>query len=92
MLDTPTGEKKEMPKYECHKIVWALKIKRLTDFVLEDRVLMEFENPEYSPIEFVGDWIRKHEPQEGGYYVVYKGGYESYSPAEAFEEGYTLIE
>jgi len=30
--------------------------------------------------------------QAGGYYVVYKDGYESFSPAEAFEEGYTLIE
>lgn len=28
----------------------------------------------------------------GGYYVVYEDGYESWSPAEAFEKGYTLIQ
>lgn len=26
-----------------------------------------------------------------GYYVVYDGGYKSFSPAEAFEGGYTKI-
>ena len=37
------------------------------------------------------EYIDKHHPQEGGYYVQYEGGYESYSPAEAFESGYTRI-
>jgi hypothetical protein len=31
----------------------------------------------------------KHAPQVGGYYVRYPDGYESWSPAKAFEEGYT---
>lgn len=35
-------------------------------------------------------YVRKHNPQVGGYYVVYADGYESFSPAQAFEEGYTL--
>jgi hypothetical protein len=30
-------------------------------------------------------------PQPGGYFVVYKDGYKSFSPAKAFEEGYTRI-
>ena len=30
--------------------------------------------------------------EAGGYYVRYPDGYESWSPAEAFEEGYTLVE
>ena len=29
--------------------------------------------------------------QVGGYYVVYTGGYKSWSPAEAFEDGYTKV-
>ena len=34
--------------------------------------------------------LKKHDPQIGGYYVVYPGdGYKSWSPAQAFEEGYT---
>ena len=41
--------------------------------------------------EFVNkSFMDKNQPQEGGYYVKYKGGYESYSPAKAFEEGYSL--
>jgi hypothetical protein len=36
-------------------------------------------------------YIQKHNPQPGGYYVVYKDGYKSFSPAQAFEEGYTRI-
>jgi hypothetical protein len=30
-------------------------------------------------------------PEVGWYYVQYPDGYESFSPAAAFEEGYTLI-
>ncbi len=37
------------------------------------------------------DYMRKHQPKIGGYFVVYKDGYKSFSPAEAFEEGYTRI-
>ena len=37
-------------------------------------------------------FVQKHNPQSGGYYVRYEDGYESYSPAEAFESGYTPIE
>jgi hypothetical protein len=33
----------------------------------------------------------KHKPEVGGYYVVYKDGYRSFSPAEAFETGYEKI-
>jgi hypothetical protein len=37
------------------------------------------------------EYLDKHSPQAGGYYVVYEDGYRSYSPAAAFEAGYTLI-
>ena len=33
----------------------------------------------------------KHQPTVGGYYVVYKDGYKSFSPADAFESGYTRV-
>ena len=39
----------------------------------------------------LGTWLDKHNPAVGGYYVVYKDGYESFSPAQAFEEGYARI-
>lgn len=37
------------------------------------------------------DFLRKHKPVAGGYFVQYADGYKSFSPAKAFEEGYTRI-
>jgi len=37
------------------------------------------------------EYMRKHNPQVGGYFVVYADGYKSWSPTQAFEEGYTRI-
>lgn len=36
-------------------------------------------------------YVIKHNPQVGGYYVVYSDGYKSWSPSQAFEEGYTRV-
>ncbi|MGF6308568.1 hypothetical protein ABIB82_002205 [Bradyrhizobium sp. i1.8.4] len=38
-----------------------------------------------------GEYVRKHNPQVGGYYVVYEDGYKSFSPADAFEGGHSRI-
>lgn len=36
-------------------------------------------------------YMAKHKPEVGGYFVQYDDGYKSFSPAKAFEEGYTRI-
>lgn len=36
-------------------------------------------------------YLMKHDPKPGGYYVLYGDGYDSYSPAQAFEEGYSRL-
>lgn len=76
----------EMPKYQCHKQVWALKIKKIkgTELVVDE--------PHFAPIPVGQSWIDKHNPEPGGYYVVYQDGYASYSPAGAFESGYTSMD
>ena len=85
----------EMPKYKSHKEVWALKIKSIVrDGEGENRdsdgsAIITPEEEGYAPFRVEGDYLHKHKPQVGGYYVVYKDGYKSYSPAEAFEEGNT---
>lgn len=84
------------PRYQCHKIVRAVKIKRIepqcmlaiaTHGVLvrpvDDEGVGSFIVPE--------DFITRHAPQPGGYIVAYEDGYISYSPAEAFESGYTRL-
>jgi len=84
-------ESRELPKYNCHKQVWALKIKSATVYDSDGNGELVFEDEGFAAMDVDGDYFRKHNPKAGGYYVQYKGGYKSYSPAEAFEDGYTLV-
>lgn len=88
---------REMPRYQCHKQVWALKIKAI-QFARADLqgmhrgpAVITPEDDGYGPFEVDERFVMKHQPQVGGYYVVYDDGYKSFSPADAFESGYTLI-
>lgn len=80
----------QIPLWKCHKEVRAFKITginippeqngghvRLTGNGLE--------------VEVTEEYMKKHRPQVGGYYVLYDDGYHSFSPAAAFESGYTLV-
>jgi len=80
----------EMPKYLCIKKVWALKIKRV-DVNHKGDALLLIDDKGFAPVEVSKEYIDKHQPEEGGYYVVYEGGYRSFSPADAFESGYEKI-
>jgi hypothetical protein len=63
-----------------------------TDQTPEDQILGATVTPEedgYAPFAVSRAYTQKHNPQTGGYYVVYADGYKSWSPAQAFEEGYT---
>ena len=90
----------EMPRYKCHKEVHALKIAALE----ADSVRAQRDNSEttggtwitpadegYAPFHVNREYVTKHKPEVGGYYVVYADGYKSYSPAKAFEDGYTRV-
>lgn len=86
----------EMPRYQCHKKVWALQIvdvllpKAAADGEEQAGPRLAFSEP-YSSLGVTADFIEKHNPQPGGYYVVYDDGYRSYSPRKAFEDGYTRL-
>ena len=90
-----SGAVMEMPRYKCHKEVHALKILEVIDSTEignesdGSRVLV-VESP-YAPMRVEVDYVRKHAPRAGGYYVVYADGYRSFSPAAAFEGGYTRV-
>lgn len=86
MMSEQPGVMKAMPRYKSHKEVSALKITKVMTG---------------GHLAFVGDYavlhvgegfFGKHHPQPGGYYVIYDDGYVSYSPAKAFEEGYTMLD
>lgn len=89
-----------MPKYKSHKEVWALKIDDIhydkdeahkTGRESDGSALIKPAEEGYAPFRVDLAYVRKHDPKIGGYYVVYKDGYKSFSPAKAFEEGYTRI-
>jgi hypothetical protein len=131
---------RQLPAYQCHKKVWALKIAAIelanpepcqyvysggaqcgygpdqpmhigsssSKFPVAGRHEYKPTSPSKKGEEFVGaiitpeengytafpvstEYVRKHKPVVGGYWVQYADGYQSFSPANAFEEGYTLI-
>ncbi|EKO3434949.1 hypothetical protein NTH51_002230 [Vibrio fluvialis] len=91
----------EMTKWQCHKKVWALQIKEVSHNENPDKTgisgtssygaTLSFVDERYAPIKVNADYVNKHKPQDGGYYVVYEGGYQSFSPKDAFESGYSEI-
>jgi len=91
VMESATG--REMPKYQSHKQVWAMKIKALEP--LPDgglRITPEEEG--YGTFDVDKQFVPLHDPARpsvGWYYVVYEDGYKSFSPAEPFEQGYTRI-
>jgi hypothetical protein len=85
----------EMPRYKCHKEVWALKIAGVhvdhPSCKEDGAALLTPTDTTYAPFLVSSDYVETHKPQVGGYYVVYKDGYKSYSPAAPFESGYSLV-
>ena len=89
-----TETETELPRYKCYKEVWALKIMKIERHNEGDPSGSAMITPldgRYAPFRVEPQYVRRHNPQVGGYYVVYKDGYKSYSPADVFEDGYTLI-
>lgn len=85
--------KHQMPRYRCHKCVSAAKIFTVLTHI-DGMLDLTMETPEGKVIKarMSADWNHKHAPDKGGYLVMYDDGYMSYSPASAFNAGYTLLE
>lgn len=88
------SEEKEMPRYRCHKLVHALEIREIKSqddhLRMKKHYLLVPEGEHYGAVAVTDEWMARHQPQPGGYYVVYEDGYTSYSPKQAFEGGYQL--
>ncbi len=95
------------PVYQSHKEVRAVKIKAIVfdDFVANETGRESNGTAQITPVNddipsfyVKADWVRRvktlmrNHVLVGGYYVLYEDGYDSWSPAKAFEDGYTLIE
>lgn len=81
-----------VPSWRSHKIVRAAKITEVTTLahMPDSGGVLTLEGVD-GPIAVSPAYVAKHQPQVGGYYVRYADGYESWSPAEAFEGGYTQL-
>lgn len=75
-----------LPLYRSHKLVRAAKI---TGIHFGDSCLLELDGA--GNVKVDAAWSHKHQPDPGGYFVVYADGYQSFSPADAFESGYTRV-
>lgn len=83
---------REMPRYKSEKEVWALKIRSIDTLFHECKgaVITPAEDG-YAPFEVSDEYMKKHQPELGGYYVRYRGRHESYLPGGVFEQWYKRI-
>ena len=89
---------RELPVYQSHKQVRAAKILRVLETGSLDARILVVEGERRIPVGLT--WVSKHanlgeggvvDNLIGGYFVVYDDGYMSWSPAQAFEEGYDPV-
>lgn len=97
-MQQPEAGQRQLPAYKSHKTVWALKIASIEQTPADEPAAVAGgtwrlipEDKSYGPITVPHSYVLKHNPQPGGYYVVYADGYASFSPEQAFEEGYLAI-
>jgi hypothetical protein len=81
---------RELPKYKSHKTVQACRIADIQKD-LNGSAIVTPADEGCNPFSVTKEYMAKHDPQIGGYYVRYEDGYASYSPAEPFEAGYVRI-
>lgn len=80
-----------LPLYQCHKTVEAIKIAMIEKVGENPGATMYVLKGQGYEVPVPDDYVMKHSPVIGGYYVRYEDGYESFSPAEPFEAGYNLL-
>ncbi len=90
-MSTAMGAEKNLRGFMCHKYVHADKIVAITPVAadLGGGAVLDLEGGDKPRV--TETWQVRHTPAVGGYYVRYEDGYSSYSPAGAFETGYTAL-
>lgn len=77
-----------MKRFQCHKQVNAAPITHIDG----TKLLLQADDGEgVVPIAVSMEFIERHKPKPGDYFVEYEDGYTSISPASAFESGYAEI-
>lgn len=79
-----------LPAYRCHKVVRAMQVADIEPLA-NGSFVVHGHGPGIGPVIADPEFMRRHNPQIGGYIVLYDDGYQSYSPAKAFEVGYERV-
>lgn len=97
-MKSTTSEPSELPRWKCHKEVMGFKIALVEKVpdpeILGFKVYLTDQDRKYNVL-VTGEYLKRHSRDRegatlvGGYYVRYEDGYESWSPAKAFEDGYS---
>lgn len=89
-----------LPQWQSHKKVWGDKIVRVSGDPENEVAFIGDTGYRWhlacGAVVMVDEKLLVRVPDGGnpvgGYYVQYADGFRSWSPAQAFEEGYTLID
>lgn len=79
----------QLPRWKCHKEVWADKIVGIRETQIGK--CWDLLCGGIVPATKVEEITKRSTPVVGDYYVQYDDGYGSWSPAKAFEDGYTRV-
>lgn len=80
-----------MPQYSRPFTVWALKIADVVPPSGFTGALLVPVDQAHSPFPVPDTFIQQFNPQQGGYFVVYASGYQTWMKAEDFEASYTAV-
>ena len=85
-------DKRELPRYKCHKEVWALKI-AIVQMNADRSARISPADDGYGTFTTEPGWGSRFHGNEDdpGYYIVYEDGFKSWSPSKAFEDGYARL-
>lgn len=78
----------ELPRWRSHKTVYADKIVGIQTTETEGHVTHAWNLACGAVVSIGPEVTARAAPVLGDYYVQYEDGYQSWSPAKAFEEGY----
>jgi len=84
-----------LQRYKCHKEVEAFRIREILSTAnigeeSDGSAILTADNG--GRLRVSPEYMQKHRPQIGGYFVLYDDGYRSFSPAKAFDDGYRLMQ
>lgn len=87
MAKAQPGTFNQLPRWKCNKEVWGDKIVEIRRDGRDTFWVLACGRTVYVRAA----WAARGAPEVGDYYVLYDDGHNSWSPAKAFEDGYTRI-